>query len=84
MEEMNALRIFETKNVRKIHGPLKEGKHWRITTNKEIKDILHGEDTAKFFKSLQDSMVMLKECKTRHNGKTNFKNWWRGQRQGLT
>jgi hypothetical protein len=65
MEKVNALRIFERKNVRKIHGPLKEGEHWRVTTNKQIKEILHGEDTAKFIKSLQDSMVMLKECKTR-------------------
>jgi hypothetical protein len=32
MEETNALRIFERKDVRKIQ----EGKHCRITTNKEI------------------------------------------------
>jgi hypothetical protein len=36
MEEMNELRIFERKNVRKIHGPLREGEHWKITTNNEI------------------------------------------------
>jgi uncharacterized membrane protein YheB (UPF0754 family) len=80
MEEMNVLRIFERKNVRKIHGPLK-GEHWRVTTNKEIKDILHGEDTAKFIKSLQDSMIMSKECKTRLWQNILQQLQWTGQRK---
>ena len=80
MEEMNALRIFEKKNVRKIHGPLKE-EHWRVTTNKEIKDILHREDSAKFIKSLQDSMVMLNECKTRQWQNKLQQLQWKGQRK---
>jgi len=81
MEEMNALRVFERKNVRNIHGPLKEGEHWRITTNEEIKDILHGEDTGKFIKSFQDSMVMLKKCKTRQWQIKLQQLWWKGQRK---
>jgi len=81
MEEMNALRIFERKNVRKIHRPLKEREHWRITTNKKIKDILHGEDTARFIKHLQDSMVLLKECKTRQRQSKLQQQRWKGQRK---
>jgi hypothetical protein len=38
--------------VRKIYGPVKEGEHWRIRTNKAIQDILEGEDNVKFIKSL--------------------------------
>jgi hypothetical protein len=38
---MNVLRIFETKILRKIYGPIKE-EHWRIR-NKVIKDILQGK-----------------------------------------
>jgi hypothetical protein len=34
-EEMNALRIFERKIVRRIYGPINEGESWRIGTNKE-------------------------------------------------
>jgi hypothetical protein len=53
MEEINAPRMFEGKNVSKIHGPLTEGECWRIRTNKEIKGILHGVDCEKFIKSIQ-------------------------------
>jgi hypothetical protein len=38
MEETYVLRIYERETVRKIHGPLREGKRWRIRINKEIKD----------------------------------------------
>jgi hypothetical protein len=42
-EEMNALRIFERKILRRIYGPINEGESWRIITNKEIEDILEGQ-----------------------------------------
>jgi hypothetical protein len=51
-EEMNALRIFERKTIRRIYGPINEGESWRIRTNKEIEDILEGADIVKFIKSL--------------------------------
>jgi hypothetical protein len=50
---MNALRIFERKIVRRIHGPINEGESWRIRTSKEIEDILEGADFVKFIKSLR-------------------------------
>jgi hypothetical protein len=52
-EEMNGLRIFERKIVRRIYGPINEGKSWRIRTSKEIEDILEGTDIVKFIKSLR-------------------------------
>jgi hypothetical protein len=33
-EEMNALRIFERKIVRRIYGLINEGESWRIRKNK--------------------------------------------------
>jgi hypothetical protein len=51
IKETNIFRIFERKIVRNIYGPLKE-ECWRIRTNR-IKDMLEGEDTIKFIKSLQ-------------------------------
>jgi hypothetical protein len=43
MEEMNMLRIFERKVVRKIYGPVKEGECWGIGTNKDIKTYYKGK-----------------------------------------
>lgn len=42
INEMNTLRVFEWKIVRKIHEHIKEGESWRIRTNKEIKNTLQG------------------------------------------
>jgi hypothetical protein len=52
-EEMNALRIFERKIVRRICGSINEGESWRVRTNKEIEDILEGADIVKLIKSLR-------------------------------
>jgi hypothetical protein len=52
-EEMNALRIFETKILRRIYGLINERESWRIRTNKEIEDILEAADIVKFIKSLR-------------------------------
>jgi hypothetical protein len=38
-EEMNALRIFQRKIVRRIYGPINEGENWRIRRTKEIEGI---------------------------------------------
>ena len=47
-------------SVRKIYGPIREGKHQRIRTN-----MLLGRDTVKFTESFWDLMVTVKECKTK-------------------
>jgi hypothetical protein len=36
-EVTNELRILERKIVRKIYGPVKVGKGWTVTKDKEIK-----------------------------------------------
>jgi hypothetical protein len=48
-EEMNAVRVFETKIVIKIYGDIKE-EIYKIRTNKDIQSILHEADV-KFIKS---------------------------------
>jgi hypothetical protein len=45
-----------------MYGPVKGKECGRTRTNKEIKDMLHGEDTAEVIKSISDGIVMLKEC----------------------
>jgi len=67
IKEMNTLRIFERKIVRKIHEPVKEGEPWRIRTNKEMKDTLQGQGIVKFIKSLHLRWYsQLKNAKARH------------------
>jgi len=66
IKEINTLRIFERKIVRRIHEPVKEGESWRIRTNKEIKDTLQGQDIVKFIKSLHLRWYgQFKECKSK-------------------
>jgi hypothetical protein len=47
----NSLRVFERKVVRRIYGPVTEGERWRIRSNRELEEILRGEDFVKFVKS---------------------------------
>jgi hypothetical protein len=47
----NALPVFEKKVVRRIYGPVREGERWRIRSNREVQEILRGEDIVKFLKS---------------------------------
>jgi hypothetical protein len=47
----NALRVFERKVVRRVYGPVREDERWRIRSNRELEDILRGEDIVKFVKS---------------------------------
>ena len=46
-----------------VHGPVQENECWRTRTNKLVKVVLQGEGAVKFIKSLQENVVMWKECK---------------------
>jgi hypothetical protein len=47
----NALRIFERKVLTRIYGPVREGRRWRIRSNRELEGILKGKDIVRFVKS---------------------------------
>jgi hypothetical protein len=49
--------------------------------NKNIQDILQGEDTVQFAKYLQDDNVMLKECKTKEFQNTLQQLQWKEQQK---
>jgi hypothetical protein len=51
MEEERALAVFERKILRKIYGPVKENKLWRIRRNDESEAIIKGENIFRFIKS---------------------------------
>jgi GMP synthase PP-ATPase subunit len=42
--EVNALRMFERKIIRRIYGPVMENNVWRVRYNEEINTLLKGED----------------------------------------
>ena len=44
---------MKRKFVRKIYGAVKEGKRWFITKDKEIREVLRGEDNVIFIESLR-------------------------------
>jgi hypothetical protein len=45
------ISIFEQKVVRRIYGPVREGEWWKVRSNRELEEILRGEDNVKFVKS---------------------------------
>jgi hypothetical protein len=47
----NAISVFERKVVRRICGPVTEGERWSIRSNRELEEILRGEDIVKFVNS---------------------------------
>jgi hypothetical protein len=50
MEEERALAVFERKILRKIYGPVKENKLWRIRRSDELEAIIKGENIVRFMK----------------------------------
>jgi hypothetical protein len=39
-EDENILRTFERKIIRRIYGPVRQGREWRIRNNEEIDNII--------------------------------------------
>jgi hypothetical protein len=56
-QNMNALRIFERKVLRRIHGPIYEEGEWRIRNNAEVNTILQGKDIVRYIKSRRISWL---------------------------
>jgi hypothetical protein len=48
MEE--ALRVWERKILRNVHGPKRDTTGWRIHTNKELQDHYRSADTVTYVK----------------------------------
>jgi hypothetical protein len=43
-EDENILRRFERKIIRRIYGPVRQGREWRIRNNKEIDNIIRKKE----------------------------------------
>ncbi|KAF6198411.1 hypothetical protein GE061_008159 [Apolygus lucorum] len=49
--DIEALRVFERKIMRRIFGPVCESGVWRIRTNNELEHLMKGEDIVRFAKA---------------------------------
>jgi hypothetical protein len=47
-EDENILRRFERKIIRRIYGPVRQGREWRIRNNEEIFNIIRKKDKVRF------------------------------------
>jgi hypothetical protein len=50
-EDKNILRRFETKIIRRIYGPVRQGREWRIRNNEEIDNIIRKKDIVRCVKA---------------------------------
>jgi hypothetical protein len=50
-EDENILQRFERKIIRRICGPVRQGRGWRIRNNEEIDNIIRKKDIVRFVKS---------------------------------
>jgi hypothetical protein len=56
-EDENILRRFERKIIRRIYGPVKQGREWRIRNSEEIDNIIRKKDIVGFVKARRISWV---------------------------
>jgi hypothetical protein len=66
-EDQNILRRFERKIIRRIYGPVKQGREWRIRNNEKIDNIIRKKDIVRFVKARRISWVGSR----RKNGQKN-------------
>jgi hypothetical protein len=50
-QDENILRRFETKIIRRIYGPLRQEREWRIRNNEKIDNIVRKQDIVRFVKA---------------------------------
>jgi hypothetical protein len=56
-EDENILRIFERKIIRRIYGPVRQGRERRIRNNEEIDNIIRKKDIVRFVKAKRISWI---------------------------
>jgi hypothetical protein len=56
-QDENILRRFERKIIRKIYGPVRQGREWRIRNNEEIDNIIRKKDIVRFMKTRRISWI---------------------------
>jgi Holliday junction resolvase-like predicted endonuclease len=56
-EDENILRRFERKIIRRIYGPVRQGREWRIRNNEEIDNIIRKKGIVRFVKARKISWV---------------------------
>jgi hypothetical protein len=56
-EDGNILRRFERKIIRRIYGPVRQGREWRIRNNKEIDNKIREKDIVRFVKAKRISWI---------------------------
>jgi hypothetical protein len=56
-EDENILRRFERKIIRRMYGPVRQGREWRIRNNEEIDNIIRKKDILRFLKARTISLV---------------------------
>jgi hypothetical protein len=56
-EDENILRRFERKIIRRIYGPVRQGREWRIRNNEEIDNVIRKKDIVRFVKPKRISWI---------------------------
>jgi hypothetical protein len=56
-EDENILRRFERKIIRRIYGPVRQRREWRIRNNEEIDNIIRKTDIVRFVKARRISWI---------------------------
>jgi hypothetical protein len=56
-QDENILRRFERKIFRRIYGPVRQGREWRIRNNEEIDNIIRKKDIIRFVKARRISWI---------------------------
>jgi hypothetical protein len=56
-KDENTLRRFERKIMRRIYGPVRQGREWRTRNNEEIDNIIRKKDIVRFVKARKISWI---------------------------